>query len=63
MSRFVLNNYSTNIASIIVSWFLVLQKTAAPVGGGSYNDKTGCGAIDAGAAMDYVKNPNVKHDN
>ena len=39
----------------------VLQKTAAPVGGGGYHKKSGYGLIDAGAALEYVKNHNIKH--
>lgn len=39
----------------------ILEKTAAPVGGPGYDDKNGFGIIDAGAAMDFVNNNDIKH--
>ncbi|HLR76342.1 MAG TPA: S8 family serine peptidase, partial [Balneolaceae bacterium] len=39
----------------------ILEKTAAPVGSPGYNDKSGYGLIDAGAAMNYVQSHDIKH--
>lgn len=39
----------------------ILEKTAAPVGGPGYDQDSGFGIIDAGAAMNYVDNYDIKH--
>ncbi len=39
----------------------ILEKTASPIGGGGYDNKSGFGIIDAGAALDYVTNNEIKH--
>lgn len=39
----------------------ILQKTAAPIGGGGYNNQSGYGILDAGAALDYVTTHDIKH--
>jgi hypothetical protein len=39
----------------------ILEKTAAPVGGPGYDNDSGFGLIDAGAAMDFVDTHDIKH--